>query len=110
MGSIDSMDHLGLQLDSSVGLKGNGARMDEKRSLGEEIGRRSFGVMWMDEEERLMQELDDARNAAGSSSPSCKRTKGAGSYGGVDTPGGALVAAILLFVVAAVIIGLFAGE
>lgn len=31
--------------------------MDEKRSLGEEIGRRSFGVMWMDEEERLMQEL-----------------------------------------------------
>jgi len=42
--------------------------MDEKRSLGEEIGRRSFGVMWMDEEERLMQELDDARNAADSSS------------------------------------------
>lgn len=35
--------------------------MDEKRSLGEEIGRRSFGVMWMDEEGRLMQELDDAR-------------------------------------------------
>lgn len=60
--------------------------MDEKRSLGEEIGRRSFGVMWMDEEERLMQELDDARNAAGSSSANRRRAKGAGSYGGADTP------------------------
>lgn len=84
--------------------------MDEKRSLGEEIGRRSFGVMWMDEEERLMQELDDARNAADSSSANRRRAKGIGSYGGVDTPGGALVVAILLFVVAAVIINFFVGE
>ncbi|EGX68419.1 hypothetical protein [Collinsella tanakaei] len=84
--------------------------MDEKRSLGEEIGRRSFGVMWMDEEERLMQELDDARDAAGPSSANRRRAKGAGSYGGVDTPGGALVVAILLFVVAAVIINFFVGE
>lgn len=84
--------------------------MDEDRSLGEEIGRRSFGVMWMEEEERLMQELDDARNTADSGSPSRKRAKGAGSYGGVDTPGGALVVAVLLFVVAAVIIGFFVGE
>ena len=52
--------------------------MDEKRSLGEEIGRRSFGVMWMDEEERLMQELDDARDAAGPSSANRRRAKGAG--------------------------------
>ena len=84
--------------------------MDEKRSLGEEIGRRSFGVMWMDEEERLMQELDDARNATGSSSTNRRRAKGTGRYGGVDTPGGALVVAILLFVVAAVIINFFVGE
>lgn len=85
--------------------------MDEKRSLGEEIGRRSFGVMWMDEEGRLMQELDDARTpAAGSSSANRRRVKGIGSYGGVDTPGGALAVAILLFVVAAVIINFFVGE
>lgn len=83
--------------------------MDEKRSLGEEIGRRSFGVMWMDEEERLMQELDDARTPR-SSSANRRRVKGIGSYGGVDTPGGALVVAILLFVVAAVIINFFVGE
>lgn len=84
--------------------------MDEKRSLGEEIGRRSFGVMWMDEEERFTQELDDACNAAGSSSVNRRRAKGAGSYGGVDTPGGALAVAILLFAVAAVIINFFVGE
>lgn len=78
--------------------------------LGFQIGRRSFGVMWMDEEERLMQELDDARNAPGPSSANRRRVKGAGSYGGVDTPGGALVVAILLFVVAAVIINFFVGE
>ena len=48
--------------------------------------------------------------AAGSSSANRRRVKGIGSYGGVDTPGGALGVAILLFVVAAVIINFFVGE
>ena len=37
--------------------------MDKKRGLGEEIGRRSFGVMLMDEEERLMRKVVVSRKS-----------------------------------------------